>query len=444
MASFDFTQLSSSDSFDGRFANPSINNQGTVTYEGFQGVCTTIGGDCLQTGTNTPPNSIFINTLGGSPTRIIDRSSFSGFSGYDSGVFFSASTNDAGTTVLAASGFNYGQLIAGGPSAVLSISGNGTITPVAYSSDKFAVTLINPNLPYPAIAATSNLAAAGNFASAPGINNLGTVVYIAGHDGITSLYTKSSDGTLTSIADTSASSPLKDFYLGGVNVGRGAGPFAAYTLPAINNKGTVAFNADYKAGGKGLFARSSSGEYSTIADTSSGLFTNFSVATINDSGTIAFGADLANGGSGIFTSSGGKLTSIADTSGLFKNLTLSDIALNQKGQVAFLGQLKDGTTSIFDGADPIANKVISVGDKLGNYTVTNLFISHEGLNDQGQIAFDATLVDGSGNTTEQIFLANPTAVPEASGGLPLLGIAILGMVSYRWRKKQTAKFAGKR
>jgi len=438
MASFDFTQLSSSNQLDGRFANPSINDAGTVTYEGFQGVCTSIGGDCLQTGTNTPPNAIYTST-DGSSNRIVDRSSYDGFSGFNSGVFFSASTNNAGTTVSAASGFNSGQLAAAGPSAVLSITG-GSISNVAYSSTPFGITLVNPAGPFD----TSNLAATGQFDSAPGINNQGTIAYIAGNsDGTTDLYTKSSNGSVTTIANTGSNSNLKDFYLGGVNVSRGQGPFASYTLPSINASGTVAFNADLKGGGRGLFT-SSGGAITPVVDTSSGLFTKFSVATLNDSGTLAFDAGLANGGSAIYTSSGGKLTTIADTSGLFQDLTLSDVAINQKGQVAFLGQLKDGTVGIFDGSNPVTDKVIAVGDKLGNYTVQNLFVSHEGLNNSGQLAFDATLGDGNGNTTEQIFLAdptNPTAVP-APNSVPLLGISILVMIAYRWRRgKQSVKQA---
>jgi len=439
MASFDFTPLSSSNELDGRFANPSINDTGTVTYEGFEGVCTTVGGDCLQTGTNTPPNAIYTTTSDGLTTKVVDRSSYDGFSGYNSGVFFSASTNNSGTTVSAVSGFNSGQLIAGGPSAVITRTDNGPINNVAYSGTTFGINLINPAAGF---TDTGNLAAAGEFASAPSINNAGTVAYIAGHDGTVSLYTKTSYGTTTTIADTSANSNLKDFYLGGVDVQRGKGPFAAYTLPGLNDQGTVAFNADLKSGGKGIFS-GNGGTLTTIADTTSGQFTKFSVASSNNNGQVAFDAGLADGGSALYISQGGKLTTLADTNGLFKDLTKSDVALNQKGQVAFLADLDNGTTAIFDGPDPIANKVISVGDKFGDYTVQALFISHDGLNDAGQIAFEATIVDGNGNVTEQIFRAdpnaNPTPVPEPSS-IPLLGVAILGMVAYRWRRrKQFAK-----
>jgi len=430
MVSFNFTQLSSSNELDGRFANPSINDNGTVTYEGFKGVCTSVGGDCLQTGTNTPPNAIYTSAVGSSPTVVIDRSSYNGFSGYNSGVFFSSSTNDAGTTVTAASGFNSGQLIAGGPSGVLSITAGGSINNVAYSSTPFSVTLVNPAGPFD----TTNLAAVGSFDSAPGINHQGTIAYIAGANGTVSLYTKSSSGAITTIADTGSNSNFKDFYLGGVNVSRGAGPFASYTLPSLNDSGTVAFNADLKTGGTGLFT-SNGGAINTIVDTSSGSFTKFSVASLNDSGTVAFDAGLADGSSAIYTSSAGKLTKIADTSGLFQDLTKSDIALNQKGQVTFLAGLKDGTVGIFDGSDPVANKVIAVGDKLGNYTVQQLFVSHDALNDSGQIAFDATLADASGNITEQIFRADPVAVP-APDSIPLLGVSILTLVAYRWRRRK--------
>lgn len=427
MADFNFTQISDSNGLYPRYGNPSINDAGTLTFEGFPGFCNAIGGDCLQTGTNAPPAAILTGNGNGPNTTIINRSIYPGFSGYDSGVFFSASTNNSGTTVLAASGFNYGQLAASGPSAVITVN-DGQINNAAYSSDPFRITLVNFNGPFD----NSNLAATGNFASAPGINNAGTVAYVAGqNDGqnqTTTLFTQTSDGDITPIADTSGF--LSNFYLGGLNVQRGQGPFASYTLPSINDEGTVAFNAGLDTGGSAIFT-GSGGQLTTIADTNSG-FTYLSAPTLNDSETVAFNGGFA-GGSGVFTSSNGQITTIAETSGIFSDFR-SDVALNELGQVTFLADLDNGRTAIFTGSDSGLNEVIAVGDSLGGSTVTQLFISHDGLNDAGQVAFDAVLADGS----QRVFRADPIAVPESNGSA-LFALAILGIVGLRWGRQKRAR-----
>ncbi|MBV8883845.1 MAG: PEP-CTERM sorting domain-containing protein [Chroococcidiopsidaceae cyanobacterium CP_BM_RX_35] len=430
-----------------RFGNAAINDTGTITYEGFQGFCNATGSgsgaNCLQTGTNTPPSAIFTSNSYGSPTPnvVVDKSindSFNNnFQGYDSGVFFSASTNDAGTTVLSSSGYNLSQLQAGGPSAVLTRTDNGPVNTVANTSTPFGITLLNPTLAPPALYATSNLAAAGDFTNVASINNAGTVAYFTGSNGTVSFDTKNSNGQVSTIANTGNSSNFKDFYTGGVTVARGQGPFAAYTIPSINDKGDTAFNADLKSGGRGLF-KVSNGQLTTIADTTSGKFTKFSVASLNASGDAAFDGGLADGGSAVYIDKGGQLTTIVNTSGgYFQDLTQSDVAINQQDNVAFLANLNDGGRAIFTGSSSGLNKVISVGDKIGDYTVADLFISRGGLNNQGQVAFDASLVDGNGNVTQQVFVADPqgVAVPEPNSSFALLGVAVLGVARQSWQRR---------
>ncbi|MBV9386748.1 MAG: hypothetical protein JOZ78_10005 [Chroococcidiopsidaceae cyanobacterium CP_BM_ER_R8_30] len=458
MTSFEIQPISSDTAVDNgnlflnRFGNASINNTGTVTYEGFLGLCNATGSgsgaNCLQTGTNTPPSAIFTSNSYGTPTPgvVVDKSindSFNNnFQGYDSGVFFSAATNDVGTTVLSSSGYNLAQIQAGGPSAVLTRTDNGPINTVANTSTPFGITFLNPTLPPPALYDTSNLAAAGNFTNVASINNPGTVAYFTGSNGTVSFDTKTSTGQVTTIADTATGSNFKDFYTGGVTVARGQGPFAAYTIPAINDKGDTAFNADLKSGGRGLYAVSN-GQLTTIADTTSGTFTKFSVPSFNNSGNVAFDAGLSDGSSAVYLDTGGQLTTVASTSnGYFKDLTQSDVAFNNQGDVAFLANLDNGGRGIFTGSSSGLSQVIAVGDKIGDSTVADLFISHSGLNDQGQVAFDASLIDPSGNLTQQVFVADPqgVAVPEPNSSFALLGVAIVGIARQSWqRRTKTAK-----
>ena len=142
-------------------------------------------------------------------------------------------------------------------------------------------------------------------------------------------------------------------------------------------------------------------------------------------------------GAAIFESIQGKLTTIADTSSgsIFKDFK-SDVALNQQGYVAFLADLNDGSTAIYTQSATGLHKVIAVGDALDGSTVTSLFISHKGLNNNGQIAFDAVLANGG----QEVFRADPVFVPNQSSVLSqssvsLFGLVIFSVVSYYWRHR---------
>ena len=392
MSNFTFTQISDSSGPYIGVAAASINNAGTVVYEGFQ-----------TTQFGPTPAAILSGTGNGPPTTIVDTSQ-----GYD--IFYSPTINSAGETVFAAAGFQQGQ-------TGVSTSSGGTLKTVAYNNGPFTV--------------GTNGYTSGNFVSAPGINDRGTVVNLAGQNGETGIYATTTDSITTDIADSTGR--FSNFYVG-FDVGRGSGPFSIYTLPAINDGGTVAFNASLDAGGSGIFTGDGL-EISTIADTS-GIFSYFSSPTINDGGTVAFNAGLDTGGSGIFTSNVQEISTIADTSGLFDSF-LSDVAFNESGKVAFEANLDNGINGIFTSANPLTDQVIALGDRLGNSTVTDLDITRQGLNDSGQISFTATLADG----TQAVYRADPTAVPEPSSSA-FFALAVLCMAGYRWfSRKQAASNA---
>jgi len=407
------------------FVNASINNAGYVDYEGLTGTPTNY----------LPPLALYRGNGDGSPTTLVSTSTyqFTDNTGqtYNSGIFFSPSSNNSGTTVFAGSAYNLGtsQVNGSGPTAVISNT-NGSINNVAYDSTPFVTVALDPSQ---SINDLSNQIAVGSFVSEPSINNQGTVAYIAGNsDGTSSILTKSSSGVPTTIAENSNNSNFSDFHLGGLDVGRGQGPFAKYTVPSINDKGSVAFNADLKGGGKGIFISDGSNPTTVIAETTNSPFSYFSLPTLNNSNTVAFNAGFTTGGAAILESSNGKLTTIADTSSgsIFKDFT-SDVALDQQGNVVFQADLKDGNTAIYTGSTSGLNKVIAVGDSLDGSTVSNLFVSHEGLNDNGQIAFDAVLANGG----QEVFRADPVAVPEPSS-ISLLGIAMFSMIGYHWRRQK--------
>ena len=223
----------------------------------------------------------------------------------------------------------------------------------------------------------------------------------------------------------------------------------------INEKGIVAFYADLVAGGNGTFTIAPSrGSLVTIADASDGFYL-FGTPSINAGGTVAFLAGLAaTNGVGIFTGTGGALTPIAlghelnsdgffylgspvinkkgtvlfyagvatgasEVDGIFagKDGLLTTIvdnngpfssfhprpSINDKDTVAFVAGLKTGGFGIFTGPDPVTDVVIAEGDSLFGSTVTFLKLGRQALNNAGQIAFEASLANG----TVGIFRADP-------------------------------------
>lgn len=394
MANFNLTQISSSSNpFYSTFRQAAINNQGTVAYEGFLSP-------------TLPPTAIFTSN-GEQTTTIVDNNFYLQPGSLTASVV--NSINDQGTVAYFSNTLNQSFSVV--YSGVFTSNGQGNTTIIDSTSS-----------PY-------------NFFWSPALNNTGTLAFLAGQGnpatGQASIFTVS-NGRLTNIASSSGNFSV---FNSGVDTVGGNSPLSAYTLPSINDSGTVAFNAGLDAGGQGVFT-SSNGVLTTVAD-SSGSFNNFSSADINNKGTVAFLAERDQGGRGIFTSSGGDVTTLIDDSGEFSYFN-SDPSINDQGMVAFLGTTDTGVTGIFTGSDPTTDKVVAIGDELSGSTVQDLLITQNSLNNAGEVAFEAILADGR----EIIVRAEP--VPEPSDGIvSVLALAILFILRLSWRhRKQFPKHAG--
>ncbi len=228
-----------------------------------------------------------------------------------------------------------------------------------------------------------------SFGTNPSINDAGTVAFRA-NGGI---FTGPGSPAPT-IADTNTTVPgTSDL-------------FTSFSgNPAVNNGSTVVFHGSY-SGGSGIFTNDGTG--TTIASTSTtvpgtgNLFTFFSAnPAVNNGGTAVF-EGFFSGDRGIFTSDGTTAMTIADTAAGPFSFFVGSPSINDGGTAAFQALLLSGT-GIFIGPDPIADKVIAVGDPLDGSTVAGLAFSREGLNGAGQVAFVASLADGS----KGVFLADP-------------------------------------
>ncbi|MBD2006027.1 MULTISPECIES: PEP-CTERM sorting domain-containing protein [Cyanophyceae] len=377
-ASFTFTKIAdNSGSFSSFFEAPVINNQGTVAFRTSEGIFTG-NGETITTISNTTVSS---------------QSAIRAFS--------DISINDEGSVA-----FNADLepiFIMTGPESGIQIFRKGIFT-----SNGTTTNIIR------------ELATDGRTRvtiDSPSINNQGTVAFSYSFLGTS----ESDDSTVVTTNGTTTTT-----------IARGKAPNVDDTLGlsvesnSLNDQGIVAFRRGLSGGGSGIFTGNGT-TTTTIADTN-GIFSNVGAASINNEGTVAFNADLDAGGEGIFTGNGTTTNTIADTSGIFSNFGAASI--NDAGIVAFLAGLDAGGTGIFTGSNPLTDKVISTGDTLFGSTVTSLGFFREGLNNPGQVAFFASLADG----TTGIFRADhqgvpgqpPKDVPEPASMLGLLAFGTFG------------------
>ncbi len=385
-ASFTFTKIADTNgSFSSFFDAPAINNQGTVAFRTSEGIFTG-NGETITTIYNT---GVF-------PESVISASNDISINDEGSVAFIA----DLEPIILPTSDFVIFR------KGILTSNGTTTNTIEIIATEGRTRILID----------------------SPSINNQGTVAFSFSQD--------RGDIVDFSIVETSNGTTTATIATGEAASSDGTLGRSAVESNALNNQGIVAFRRGLIGGGSGIFTGNGT-TTTTIADTS-GIFSNFGPASINDAGTVAFNADLDAGGEGIFTGNGTTTTTIADTSGIFSNFGAASI--NDAGIVAFLAGLDAGGTGIFTSSNSLTNKVIGTGDTLFGSTVTSLGFFREGLNNPGQLAFFASLANG----TTGIFRADhrgvpdepPKDVPEPASGLGLLAFGALGAGSMIQRKQK--------
>jgi len=329
-------------------------------------------------------------------TKIADTAGFSDF-------FGPPALNDNGVVAFSAKPNS-------GPSGVFTGNGNGT-TKIADSDGPFNIfDSVSPSLSDSGVLAFRVPLDAGGSAivRSDRAMPIANSVLFKGHpsingEGLVAFYQRASlfmNDILVSDGTTTTTIPHTStlFFFFGEN-------------PSLNDRGAVAFSDD---AGNGIF-RSDGTTTTVIAQTStsgpSGPYFNLGFfPSLNNEGAVAFFARLLPSGSGIFVGNGTTTTTIADSRGPFNSFGVSP-SINDEGVVAFWATLRDGRHGIFTGPDPDAHKVIiagvAAGDTLDGSTVTFLTFGREGLNNAGQVAFRAKLVDEGGRIYEAIYRADP-------------------------------------
>ena len=192
----------------------------------------------------------------------------------------------------------------------------------------------------------------------------------------------------------------------------GIGPLSMAYEPTINNNDVVAFMGNDAVTGAGTLFTGAGGALTTISFDSLSVFYG-----INDLGRVAF---LANPGA-IQTGDGGPVTTIAARTfegGLYHSFTGGGASINAAGKVAFMATLPSGPAGVFTGPNPEADVVLMTGDPLIDSlgvvlgTVTDVVVTREAINDNGQVAMAVRYNDaGTGTLKVAIIRADPPNNP---------------------------------
>lgn len=178
--------------------------------------------------------------------------------------------------------------------------------------------------------------------------------------------------------------------------------FAPY-VPAIDDRGVVAFQATGRRGGTGVF-QGDGGPVSPIIESRTTPLRNVcSHPDINASGAACFYAELGAGRRSVVLAQDGGMTIIADNAGPLGP------TMNDRGTVAFRADLGPGGSGIYTGRDGLIRSIAATGD------VFSAFYGLPVINSHGVVAFRADLTSGA----QGIFLGD--------GGPPVV-VAETGLV----------------
>ena len=236
-------------------------------------------------------------------------------------------------------------------------------------------------------------------------NNVGMTAFNGTSSTGTAIYTKIGSSLAVTVAATDQAAP---------GIG---GNFSDFAGLALNDQGKVAFTGTSDNLGRAIYT-GSGGTLSVLASTlqaAPGLtenFTSFFDTVLSNTGVVAFrGAVFSQ--QGIYIAPGGVAQAVATTGQTAPNIggtfsAFSKVALNDLGVVGFIGTSTNGARGIYLGDGQEIITAAYVGQPVGGSTIKSVtFVGgadrggSSQMNNNGQIAYAATLVNG--NTSVLLF-----------------------------------------
>jgi hypothetical protein len=254
----------------------------------------------------------------------------------------------------------------------------------------------------------------------PAINDTGTVAFAAAVTGgrtVEGVFIATGGG-LQAIALAGEAAP-----------GVPAGTLAAVDVPTLSNRGDVAFLATVRRGRDSLEAiyLRTGGRLRKVVlqgdpTPAGGTFGAFGVPALNDRGEVAFAAVVEGRGvpGGLFIGNGGTLRMVVGAGdatplgGIFAKFS-ERIALDATGSLAFIATLKDASVSsgVFAAERGRLRSVAALGDPAPGGGVFAHFGLSPAVGAAGSIVFTAAVDRGA--TTVAVFVAGPEGLRRVAG-----------------------------
>jgi hypothetical protein len=170
--------------------------------------------------------------------------------------------------------------------------------------------------------------------------------------------------------------------------------FAGFRGLPIATRTQIVFLADLVGGGQELCAHAPASGIVVLADTRGEFagFGNFPAA--NETGVVAFAAQRRRGGGGIFVlgASGEAREVVGDSA--FESYR--GALIDEAGRVVFFATPAGGALGIYRGPDPQEHRVLGVGDACAGSTVAEFALNPVSINAAGHFAVRVRLADGRG------------------------------------------------
>ena len=254
------------------------------------------------------------------------------------------------------------------------------------------------------------------FPEQPIINNSGSVVFVASNDSspfFDSVWVRQSGGGLTSVATTGNTS------------------FTSFEQLDINANDVVGVIARSTGGGRSIHVGSGTSNLTNVVD-NTGAIDDFLSFSMNDNDDLAFVTTNDSGGRSIYTLINGNLNEVVNTqTSSFSNLF--NVSINNSGDILFDG-IVNNSRGIFSGANTTSDLVIGFGDALDGSTVSAVWFSRHGLNNNGDFVFEAQLNDGRTG-----LYVGSVQVPEPGSAVVslLMSLTVYGWSLLRKRTKES-------
>lgn len=248
----------------------------------------------------------------------------------------------------------------------------------------------------------------------PGVNDGGQIVFTGLLPGGHGVFTVDGQGKISNVASPGDVAP--------------GGTFDAADNPSLNNGGDVAFQG--RLTGEVQFSvylkRAATGAILSIVHVGDpmpggGVFFDARGPVVNSRAQVAFVGNPTPTTSGIFLWSAGSVTAIARPGDAMPgggNLLrvrrggTQSLRLNDPGDIVFFGFLDTGQWGLFLSSRDALTLVAGTGTVIpGVGTVVAVGPGAMGLNELGQILFNADVSDASGNVRTALLLATPSPSP---------------------------------